>query len=969
MDNPFDQFDSGAPKFTPPPLGGAQAPAADSAAAPAITRPPDTKPNPFDQFDKPDPGYVGEAARGIKAGFKVQLPEMAGKAAKFFGADKVGDKLLDIAKQNNTEDVQESAVGRANDSPYSVRGNVYEASTNAVPSIAPGAAGAAIGAGVGSIVPGVGTGLGALLGYAAGSIASLPMFYGSQAQDSYEAVKAQQLKLGKTDAEADAIARRTGHAEGAIEAGGEVAADLIPFAKMFKPFVKPAAKVGGTLIKDALFPTLKQGVKTVAQVEAGEVGTEMAQQAGEDQVRKSVGGTGPGATWDETSKVILPTALMSIVPGAAGAAGSHIQRKAAIATLADPESDPDKRSDIAVGLAAAIEPVDSKLSRAFSQYAAEKIQAKQPIEIGDDQMYLNKPDAPLQLEHQAGPPLINFPDGTTMTAAEAKQRGLYQQVPAGPMTQAAETARAAGAGSTGPFFPYTQEGAEKRATFLTNQGEPHRVAPHHSREGRFMAIPDTLSGTTDKDRIKALEDEGKILIEHSNPDARQLLPQVRTRLADIDAEVESIKGDIAARAEKKKQAQEVETKRKTDEEALAAETEKKKQAEVDKLARESKLPAALHDAEVADTVAEKSGALDALEQPNAMQLALRTALKRKERLPSGDSAAPLSGNDDVMSGQVVVNGAARNAQRVGDLLNVETLRSKGLNGVDIPRQRMVLRAMVAGAHDPKILDSVIGPDVVAMVNVLSGKKFTSDMLRNNPSVLKDVLAASENNDISGAANKPEFRGLLRKIRSVASAITELPLAGSSVSGASNATAAPSARNNTSAVSDGTRSRTKNLVANLRRSSGDLSPASGAGGLNGSGPKGSATDFATKKTGRLPAQKLDTALPANLLQDGIRSDVSGDSTGIDKTGSVVGQNKEAKARPEEITPAETPAKAGVSTSGPELTASQIPADVTITLPVKDEESGETHDVDFNAREIFRESNRRLKRLQALRDCLR
>lgn len=627
--------------------------ASPAAKAPPITAPAlktekaEAEPEP-DVFAKygikpPDPGYMGEIARGVKSGFKVQMPEMVGKAAKFFGADKLGDKLADVAKQNDTPDIQESAVGRANDSPYSVRGNVYEAATNAVPSLAPGAAGAAVGAGVGSVVPGVGTGLGALLGYAAGSILSLPVFYGSQAQESYEAVKKQQLKLGKPEAEADAIARRTGHTEGAIEAGGEIAADFIPVAKLFKPFVKPVAKAAGTLIKDTLFPTLKQAAKNVAGIVTGEVGTEMVQQAGEDQVRQSMGDTGPGATWDETSKVIMPTALMSLIPGAGGAAASHIKRRAAITTLADAEADPEARAKIAVGLAAAIEPVDQNLARAFSQYATEKIQAGQPIEIGDDQMYLNKPaepQAPLLLEHHPGEPLINFPDGTTMTAGEARQRGLYKSVPNGPMAQAAETARAAGASAQG-FFPYSEEGATKRALFMTNQGQPHRVAPHHSREGRFMAIPDRLSGTVDEDRIKALEHEGQLLIDHSGPDARVLLPQVRTRLADIDAEIETIKGDLTARAEKKKKTEEVAAKRKADEEALAAETEKKKQAETDRLANESKLAAALHDAEVSDTVAQKSGELDALEQPNAMQLALRTAMKKKgvAKVPTVDEAA------------------------------------------------------------------------------------------------------------------------------------------------------------------------------------------------------------------------------------------------------------------------------------------------------------------------------------------
>ncbi|CAB4195257.1 hypothetical protein UFOVP1297_1, partial [uncultured Caudovirales phage] len=69
-----------------------------------------------------------------------------------------------------------------------------------------------------------------------------------------------------------------------------------------------------------------------------------------------------------------------------------------------------------------------------------------------------------------------------------------------------------------------------------------------------------------------------------------------------------------------------------------------------------------------------------------------------------------------------------------------------------------------------------------------------------------------------------------------------------------------------------------------------------------------------------------------------------------------------------TPKTAPSKEGVSASKPRLTASEIPADVTIFMPVKVEETGEIHDVEFNARDAFKESSRRIKRLEVLRACL-
>ncbi len=342
----------------------------------------------FPQFKptEPDPGYLGDTWRGLKHDVEVTLPESTGKALKFFGAEDTGQGLIDYAKTNDTPDLQESATGRAHDKWYSPRGNVYEAGDNAVLSMAPGAAGAAIGAGVGSVVPGIGTALGALAGYGIGSIASLPIFYGSQAQESYETVKKHQLELGVPEIDADRIARNTAHVEGSIEAGGELVQDFIPFAKLFKPFGKPVAKA---VVSGVLKPTLAGAAKTVGEVVGGEVATEMAQQAGEDWARKAIGDTGEGATWDETAKVIMPTALMSVVPGGAGAGAHHYKRTVALNALTSPETDPDLRARIAVGATAAMSEENKDVAQAFAKYAAEQIDAKKPIEItDDDQFYL-----------------------------------------------------------------------------------------------------------------------------------------------------------------------------------------------------------------------------------------------------------------------------------------------------------------------------------------------------------------------------------------------------------------------------------------------------------------------------------------------------------------------------------------------------------------------------------------------------
>jgi hypothetical protein len=161
--------------------------------------------------------WMGDVARGVEHGLKVTLPKAAGQALEFFGAEDTGKQIQDAAQARETAGNRESATGQRADGAFSVRGNVYEAADNAMLSVAPGATGAAIGAGIGSVIPGVGTALGALAGYAVGSIGSLPIFYGSQAQETYEKVKKAQLEQGKSEQEADQAARTAGHLSVALK--------------------------------------------------------------------------------------------------------------------------------------------------------------------------------------------------------------------------------------------------------------------------------------------------------------------------------------------------------------------------------------------------------------------------------------------------------------------------------------------------------------------------------------------------------------------------------------------------------------------------------------------------------------------------------------------------------------------------------------------------------------------------------
>ena len=353
--------------------------------------------------------FISDIGRGIKRGAQVTVPKAVGQALEFAGAEDLGKDIVKSAEARASKDNAESATGRALTSAFSVRGNVYEAAESSVLSAAPGLAGA----GVGFVLAGP---PGALIGYGVGSLAALPIFYGSAAQETYEKVKKAQLKLGKSEEEADREASRAGHLSGTIEAGGELAADVVPVAKLFKPLTSVGTKVSANLVKDMFFPTIKEGAKTVGKVMLAETATEVLQTAGQAEVEKAYG-AGSGATLEDTSRVIMPTILMSLVPGLGGAVAKSQQVKSTREALENPETPLEARQKIAFGAVAALREVDEAKAKDFAAYAGKQILTNSPIEFKDDAFY--KEQSAL-LRGQVGSnqttntSSINIPDSTTL---------------------------------------------------------------------------------------------------------------------------------------------------------------------------------------------------------------------------------------------------------------------------------------------------------------------------------------------------------------------------------------------------------------------------------------------------------------------------------------------------------------------------------------------------------------------------
>jgi len=118
--------------------------------------------------------------------------------------------------------------------------------------------------------------------------------------------------------------------------------------------------------------------------------------------------------------------------------------------------------------------------------------------------------------------------------------------PAGPVSRAAAVATGGSGEASNTLFGFTQEGANKRAELLTQQGTPSKVVPHPTREGRFAVIPDQYGAAMDdRGRIEALLGEANTLID-AMPEGGVTLPRgVVTRLREIDGELEELRDKVA----------------------------------------------------------------------------------------------------------------------------------------------------------------------------------------------------------------------------------------------------------------------------------------------------------------------------------------------------------------------------------------------------------------------------------------
>jgi hypothetical protein len=113
--------------------------------------------------------------------------------------------------------------------------------------------------------------------------------------------------------------------------------------------------------------------------------------------------------------------------------------------------------------------------------------------------------------------------------------------------------------------------------------------------------------------------------------------------------------------------------------------------------------------------------------------------------------------------------AASDAQRLTNLIESEAFRSQGLRSLDVPRQWVVLAAVLGERHNDEIRNRVVGTVVVPMVYMFPRGKLTLEKLFHDKAVLLNLLTVDAKGSIPPAS---EVANAL--VRATAGIVAESP---------------------------------------------------------------------------------------------------------------------------------------------------------------------------------------------------
>ena len=341
------------------------------------------------------PGLVTEIGKGLARGAFSALPEMVGGALKFTGttldrldmddggniARELGESISRYAEKVKQKypwlKPSQEAERQQQEGAFGARGAIAEGAEMVAPSMGLPLAGAAVGT---AVLPGVGTAIGGGIGM----LLNLPLFFGSQAQSTYERGFEVLKARGKTDREAHDIAYEAAVKTGSEEVIGETAADVVTF-RLFRFLPKPA--------KDAIVKSVTRAwrnpmdmLRDFSIITGAQIGTEIGQAYVQTKT-EAAAGIANEPTAADVSRVILPTAVMSVLTMGAGETIGTINRRRAVKTLTDPNAPTEDRVRVAQGVAKVVAEQDKDVARAFLKDAMVQIAAKKPVIVMDDASY------------------------------------------------------------------------------------------------------------------------------------------------------------------------------------------------------------------------------------------------------------------------------------------------------------------------------------------------------------------------------------------------------------------------------------------------------------------------------------------------------------------------------------------------------------------------------------------------------
>lgn len=366
------------------------------------------------EFQKPPKAvgalsYIGSQA---KAGLTADLPTIAGKALQYAGATDLGGKLRSYGEENAAQ-VQ----------PDEGRGAVTKMVAGALRGAAP-----IVPLAVGGLLA-QGTPAGPALDVA-GAAALAGGFGGSQAQDTLEKAKA----AGLSDEAATSVARKTGLITGVgMGAVGALTGGIA--APAIRAIAGTGAKTAAETLAEAAAPSIARPfVADTAGHLAGNVASMAAANAGTAAVEKQAGLPGPtpgqAALEGLESGTSLTAALLPF--GLARTALARRANTAAVERLQSADTDPQQRAEVAAQIHANLHAVDPEAAAHFANNVAQAIDAKQPLQLGQD--LLGPQEAPPQ---PAAPLALPAPVARVDAQGNARMDGVQPPVQDEPAAQVA----------------------------------------------------------------------------------------------------------------------------------------------------------------------------------------------------------------------------------------------------------------------------------------------------------------------------------------------------------------------------------------------------------------------------------------------------------------------------------------------------------------------------------------------------